>query len=105
MGGVVAHEILVTAQSPNSPFPFWICLFGFGAWALDRDFDSGLSIRLLEKQNVTLSRVTNHKCVNTVLMIPRLKIQFPRHIATGDTRRDGNGARVQDCVKFPSGLL
>ena len=34
---VVAHEILETAQSPNS-------LFGFGACTLDWDLDSGLSI-------------------------------------------------------------
>ena len=37
MGRVVAHEILETAQSINS-------LFGFGAWTLDWDLDSGLSI-------------------------------------------------------------
>ena len=29
MGGVVAHKILETAQSPNSSFPF---LFDFGLW-------------------------------------------------------------------------
>ena len=45
-GWRLAHKILETTQSPNSPFPFWICLFGFGAWTLDWDLDSGLSIYL-----------------------------------------------------------
>ena len=35
VGWVVAHKILVTAQSPSSSFPLW-------AWTLD--LDSGLSI-------------------------------------------------------------
>ena len=33
-----------TAQSPNIPFIFWICLFGLWAWTLDWDLDLGLSI-------------------------------------------------------------
>ena len=39
---VVAHEILKTAQSPLSLFGF--DSYGFGAWTLDWDLDSGLSI-------------------------------------------------------------
>ena len=39
-GFYLAHEILVTAQRPTSPFPF----FGFQACVLDWDLASGLSI-------------------------------------------------------------
>ena len=36
----VAHKILETAQSPNSPFPFWIWGFTFGL---------GFGLRLVKK--------------------------------------------------------
>ena len=40
---MVAHEILETAKRVQiPPFPFWICLSGFGAWT--GTLDSGLSI-------------------------------------------------------------
>ena len=39
----MAHKILETEQSPNSPLSFLVWLFRFGAWTLDRNLDSGLS--------------------------------------------------------------
>ena len=42
-GWVVAHEIMETAQSPNSRFGFW-------SWTLDWDLDSGLSISPISGQ-------------------------------------------------------
>ena len=50
--GWVAHKILVTAQSPNSSFPF-LFDFGLGTW----DLDSGFSILQKHKQ-------TNNKYFN-----------------------------------------
>ena len=41
-GLMVANEILVTVQSPNSPFPFLELTEGFGARTLDWDLALGL---------------------------------------------------------------
>ena len=44
VGWVVAHKILVTSPEAKFLFPF---LGPFGAWALDWDLASGLSINLM----------------------------------------------------------
>ena len=43
LGGVGGPHNFRDSPESNLPFPFWICLFGFGAWTLDWDWDSGLS--------------------------------------------------------------
>ena len=63
-------------------------------------------MKLLEKQlrlsNYPVFKTTNVASRVNNVPILRLQIQFSRHI--GHMRRDGNGSRLPDCVKFPSSL-
>ena len=48
---MVAPKILVIAQSPNSPSPFWIWLL----WILGLDFGLGLGLGLVKRNNTAIS--------------------------------------------------
>ena len=69
----MAHKILEAAQSTNS-------LFGFGAWTLDRDLDSGLS--LTKSKILSLPRLLTVNRINRTVFIANESVGGNRNLLT-----------------------